>query len=189
MKFAPHAMKALCGRIAIGVGTLATLTTCTSTARPLEATPLAPHAAPIGQTPAPVIVAQAIVAEPIAQPAVVHHTGPISIAPTPMAYRKDAASHLYGLHKSRIFKGRMPPLLYAVGVLQVEIGELGTVSGVSWMRKPSHAPEVVEEIERMVRAAAPYPAPIRMGGVTYTDTWLWDKSGHFQLDTLTEGQL
>jgi len=25
--------------------------------------------------------------------------------------------------------------------------------------------------------------------VTYTDTWLWDKSGNFQLDTLTEGQL
>jgi hypothetical protein len=27
------------------------------------------------------------------------------------------------------------------------------------------------------------------GRVTYTDTWLWDKSGRFQLDTLTEGQL
>jgi periplasmic protein TonB len=25
--------------------------------------------------------------------------------------------------------------------------------------------------------------------VTYTDIWLWDKSGKFQLDTLTEGQL
>ena len=42
--------------------------------------------------------------------------------------------------------------------------------------------------ERTVRAAAPFPAPTRMGKVTYTDTWLWDKSGHFQLDTLTEGQ-
>jgi len=27
-----------------------------------------------------------------------------------------------------------------------------------------------------------------MGRVTYTDTWLWHKSGRFQLDTLTEGQ-
>jgi hypothetical protein len=27
-----------------------------------------------------------------------------------------------------------------------------------------------------------------MGSVTYTDVWLWDKSGNFQLDTLTEGQ-
>jgi protein TonB len=24
--------------------------------------------------------------------------------------------------------------------------------------------------------------------VTWTDTWLWDESGRFQLDTLTEGQ-
>jgi hypothetical protein len=24
--------------------------------------------------------------------------------------------------------------------------------------------------------------------VTYTDVWLWHKSGKFQLDTLTEGQ-
>ena len=40
-----------------------------------------------------------------------------------------------------------------------------------------------------VRSAAPFPAPIKMGKVTYTDTWLWHKSGQFQLDTLTEGQL
>ena len=31
-------------------------------------------------------------------------------------------------------------------------------------------------------------APARIGRMTYTDTWLWDKSGKFQLDTLTEGQ-
>jgi hypothetical protein len=60
------------------------------------------------------------------------------------------------------------------------------VKNLHWMRKPSHAPEVVAEIERAVRSAAP-PCPGR--SVTYTDTWLWDKSGRFQLDTLTEGQL
>ncbi len=57
------------------------------------------------------------------------------------------------------------------------------------MRAPHHAPEVIKEIERTVRAAAPFPVPQRMGRVTYTDTWLWHKSGQFQLDTLTEGQL
>ena len=50
-------------------------------------------------------------------------------------------------------------------------------------------PDVMREIERTVRAAAPFPVPARLGKVTYTDTWLWDKSGQFQLDTLTEGQL
>ena len=83
----------------------------------------------------------------------------------------------------------MPPLLYAVGVLQVEVDIQGRVAGINWMRAPSHAPEVIAEIERTVRLAEPYPAPVRMGRVTYTDTWLWHISGFFQLDTLTEGQL
>ena len=52
----------------------------------------------------------------------------------------------------------------------------------------SSAPEVIAEIERTVRLAEPYPAPVRIGRVTYTDTWLWHSSGLFQLDTLTEGQ-
>ena len=50
------------------------------------------------------------------------------------------------------------------------------------------APEVIAEIERTVRRASPFPAPTRLGKVIYTETWLWDKSGQFQLDTLTEGQ-
>ena len=74
-------------------------------------------------------------------------------------------------------------------MLEVDIDRKGRVSGVRWLRAPRHAPEVVAEIERTVRAAAPFPLPARMGKVTYTDTWLWDKSGRFQLDTLTEGQL
>jgi len=111
-----------------------------------------------------------------------------SNAPTARAYRKDAATHLYGLNQNRIYKGRMPPLLYAIGVLQVEVDSRGNVRDLNWMRAPKHAPEVVAEIERTVRAAAPFPAPDRMGKVVYTDTWLWHKSGRFQLDTLTEGQ-
>src|SRR3989344_1774328 len=79
-------------------------------------------------------------------------------------------------------------MLYAIGVLEVDIDRAGKVTRLRWMRAPKHAPEVVAEIERTVRAAAPFPAPTRMGKVTYTDTWLWDKSGHFQRDTLTEGQ-
>ena len=112
-----------------------------------------------------------------------------SSAATPRDYRKDAATHLYGLNAERIFKGKLPPLLYAIGVLEVDIDRTGKVTRLHWMRAPRHAPEVVAEIERTVRAAAPYPVPARMGKVTYTDTWLWHKSGHFQLDTLTEGQL
>lgn len=113
---------------------------------------------------------------------------PASAAVTPKAYRLDAAQHLYKLNTQRIYAGKLPPMLYAVGVLQVSIDSRGQVTQLHWMRAPRHAPEVIAEIERTARAAAPYPVPARLGKVVYTDTWLWDQSGKFQLDTLTEGQ-
>lgn len=116
-------------------------------------------------------------------------TPPPSNATTARAYRLDAARHLYALNADRIYQGKMPPLLYAIGVLQVDIGGRGQVLRMRWMRAPTQAPEVMVEIERTVRQAAPFPVPLRLGKVTYTDVWLWDKSGRFQLDTLTEGQL
>jgi protein TonB len=131
--------------------------------------------------------AEAHVLQPTAA-ASVHHDAGTSNAKDPRAYRADAAQHIYAMNSARIWKGRMPPLLYAIGVLQVEVDGKGNVRNLSWMRAPKHAPEVIAEIERTVRAAAPYPAPARMGKVVYTDTWLWHKSGRFQLDTLTEGQ-
>lgn len=124
-------------------------------------------------------------------------TGPVSgtrgsarasSAASARAYRQDGATHLYGLNAERIYKGRLPALLYAVGVLNVEIDRSGRVTRLDWLRPPRHAPEVMAEIERTVRQAAPFPAPARLGKVVYTDTWLWHKSGRFQLDTLTEGQ-
>lgn len=113
---------------------------------------------------------------------------PASAASTPKAYRLDAAQHLYKLNTQRIYAGKLPPMLYAVGVLQVSIDSRGQVTQLHWMRAPRHAPEVIAEIERTAREAAPYPVPARLGKVVYTDTWLWDESGKFQLDTLTEGQ-
>ena len=111
-----------------------------------------------------------------------------SLARNPREYRKDAASHLYAQNPQRIFKGRLPPMLEAVGVIHVDIDQRGEVKGIQWQRAPRHVPQVMREIERLVKAAAPYPVPAHMSQVTYTDVWLWHKSGKFQLDTLTEGQ-
>lgn len=113
----------------------------------------------------------------------------ISRANSVQDYRPDAAQHLYKNNGNRIYNGKLPPLLYAVGVLETDIDAQGLVTGVRWMRAPTHAPEVMAEIERTIRQAAPFPAPARLGKVTYTDTWLWHKSGRFQLHTLSEGQL
>lgn len=160
-------------RLFAGIATF--LAGCTSTPLP----PMAPPPPKPAPTPAPTPIVIAPVPAPVF----------VSQARTPRDYRIDAANHLYGKNQNRVYRGKMPPLLYAVGVLQVEVNHQGRVTGTSWMRAPSHAPEVMAEIERTVRQAEPYPAPVRMGRVTYTDTWLWHKSGLFQLDTLTEGQM
>lgn len=112
----------------------------------------------------------------------------VSAARSPREYRLDGAGHIYRKLHDRIFVGRLPRLLFAVGVVNVEIDARGEVSAIQWARAPRNAPRVMAEIEGLVRAAAPYPAPVLLGGVIYTDTWLWDKSGRFQLDTLTQGQ-
>ena len=143
-------------------------------------------APPAVSIPTPPPPAPPPLAPPVAKP---EPMTPASNASTAQAYRRDAARHLYSQNGHRIYSGKMPPLLYAVGVLQVDLDEKGHVSRLDWMRAPRQAPEVMAEIERTVRQAAPFPRPVRLGRVTYTDTWLWHKSGRFQLDTLTEGQL
>ncbi|WP_342667313.1 hypothetical protein [Comamonas composti] len=115
-------------------------------------------------------------------------TSPSSVPGADKGYRLEAARHLYARNASRIYPGKLPPMLYAIGVLQVDIDRNGRVQRLHWIRAPRHAPEVVAEIERTVRSAAPYPVPHGLARVSYTDTWLWDESGRFQLDTLSEGQ-
>lgn len=139
--------------------------------------------APPAPPPPPVVVA------PKPPPPPAYLPGEVSIAQTPKEYRKDAAGLLYEKFAPRIYKGKLPPLLHAVAVLDIEIDGRGRIDRIQWLRRPSHAPEVVAEIERMVRATAPFPAPVKMGRVVYTETWLWHKSGMFQLDTLSEGQI
>ncbi|MFN3956057.1 MAG: hypothetical protein ACK4Q6_00870 [Tepidimonas ignava] len=144
---------------------------------------------PAAQVPAPEPV---VVAPPAPEPApapMPEFTGKVSLASNEREYRRDGAAHLYTLYADRIYRGKLPPLLQAVGVMRLTIGPQGELQRLEWMRAPDHVPHVKAEIERLVRAAAPFPAARRLGSVVYTDTWLWDKSGRFQLDTLTEGQL
>jgi protein TonB len=140
--------------------------------------PTPPPAEPVLETTAPPPEAPVAVEPP---PIYVSH------AVTPRDYRRDGAQHIYGKNAHRIFKGKMPPLLQGVGTMQLELDHRGQIVTMNWMRPPSH-PGAKAEIERTIQEAAPYPAPVRMGRVYYVDTWLWDKSGQFQLDTLTEGQ-
>jgi periplasmic protein TonB len=160
----------------------ALLAGCASSPLPTSSPPVPSSPAPSSR---PIVTAPGV---PAPSTAPLPPSAP-SRATTPKDYRRDAASHLYARNAHRIFKGQLPPMLHAVGVLDVEVDRNGRVMALNWLRAPKHAPEVMTEIERTVRQAEPYPAPTRMGRVTYTDIWLWHESGKFQLDTLTEGQL
>jgi hypothetical protein len=104
-------------------------------------------------------------------------------------YRIDAARHIYAAYPMRVYRGRLPPLLYGIIMLETELDASGQVLNVSVVRKPA-ADEVAPWVLAMVRRAAPYPAPASMPGATvrFTETWFVDKSGLFQLFSLTEGQ-
>jgi hypothetical protein len=110
-----------------------------------------------------------------------------SQAETPLEYRSDGARHIYAAYAKHIHKGKMPPLLYGIAIIETEIDGQGNVQNVRVVRQPAAA-EVAPWAVDMIKNASPFPMPAKMGTVKYTDIWLVDKSGRFQLDTLTEGQ-
>ena len=120
---------------------------------------------------------------------------PSPLAATPQAseaesglnYKRDAAKHLYLTYPMRVYKGRMPPLLYGVAIVETDVETDGEVVDVR-LRRPPGAAEVGPWIVQMIRKAGPFPAPAKLGKTTYVDVWLVHKGGNFQLDTLTEGQ-
>ncbi len=110
-----------------------------------------------------------------------------SAAETPPAYKKDFATHVYKAYPMRIFRGKLPPLLYSVMLTETRIDAQGNVLDVSVVRKPA-VDAVAPWVVQLIKRAAPFPAPAKMGEATVLEIWLVDKSGAFQLDTLTEGQ-
>ena len=110
-----------------------------------------------------------------------------SPAETALEYRNDGARHLYAAYGKQIHKGKMPPLLYGIAIIETEIAADGAVRNVRVVRQPAAA-EVGPWAVEMIKKASPFPAPEKMGAVKYTEIWLVDKTGRFQLDTLTEGQ-
>ena len=103
------------------------------------------------------------------------------------SYRTGAAKHIYATYAERIYKGMLPPLVHAVVVIETEVDKLGNVTDIHVIRGPSHAPDVTEAVKAMITRASPFPAP-GAASTKFTEVWLVDHSGRFQLHALTEGQ-
>jgi TonB family protein len=112
----------------------------------------------------------------------------VSAAADMRAYRMDAARHIYASYASRIYKGRLPPLIHGVVVVETTVDASGHPRDIKLVRGPSHAPDVSVAVIEMIKRAGPLPAPARLGGARFTEIWLVHKDGRFQLDALTEGQ-
>ena len=138
---------------------------------------------------AAVLAAQPALAQFAMVPATQCKVPPVSANDVEQEYRIDAARHLYGCYPMRIFKGKLPPLLYGVMMVETELDAGGQVLNISVVRKQA-ADEVAPWIMAMIRRAAPYPAPAKFPGgvVKFTETFFVDKSGQFQTFSLTEGQ-
>ena len=112
----------------------------------------------------------------------------ISQAVDMRAYRIDGARHVYESYPHRIYRGKLPPLMHAIVVVETVLDEAGQVKEINVLRAPSHAPDVTAAVREMILRVTPFPTPARLGAVTWTETWLVDRSGRFQLDALSEGQ-
>lgn len=112
-----------------------------------------------------------------------------SAAKSDTDYRVDAAHHIYNQYPKRIYRGMLPPLIFSVMMVDVTVDSTGQVADVSVVRKPA-ADEVAPWVIAMIKRAAPFPAPVNTasGAAHFSEVWFVDKSGLFQLMSLTEGQ-
>jgi hypothetical protein len=110
-------------------------------------------------------------------------------ARTASDYRIDGARHLYLRYAPLIVDGKLPPMLHAIAVIRTTIDSRGRVTALQVTRPPAAAREVTPWIQRLIRAAEPFPPPPRgLKSVVYQEVWLVTADGRFQLHTLSEGQ-
>lgn len=100
-------------------------------------------------------------------------------------YKIAAARHIYASYGPKVYRGKLPPLLYGIAIVEIQVDEAGLVTGANLLRPPA-AKEVGPWVLQMILRAGPFPASGRPQ--RFNEIWLVDKSGLFQLDSLTEGQ-
>lgn len=156
------------------------------------------HDRPVSRALRAALIGALLAAAPCAWAQFATVPAPACEAPKPSAneveqeYRIDAARHVYACFPMRVYRGKLPPLLYGVMMVEIELDATGTVVATNVVRKPA-ADEVAPWVQAVIRRASPYPAPARLpksdaGTVRFTDVFFVDKSGQFQLMSITEGQ-
>lgn len=108
------------------------------------------------------------------------------------AYKEQIAQRIYERNNTT-FKGKLPPLLKSVVVLNVTVDEDGKPTKLA-VRRSNGFKHLERAALNSVRKAGPFPKPsaeVLAGGTsfTYLETWLFRDDGKFQIRTLAEPQM
>jgi len=152
------------------------------------APPPAPAPAP-APPPAPIVETPPEVMTPA--PPAPRAVGPVAklapVDPALEAWKRSAAERIHAANKAQLFEGKPHHLLRAVIVLEVTVDAGGRVVGSRILRSPKSKP-LDDMALASLRKAAPLPPPpkalLRRGNLVYSETWLVQNDGRFQLRTL-----
>lgn len=112
-------------------------------------------------------------------------------SPTLDAYKAEVAQHIMRHNSEQAFSGRLPPMLPAIVVLNITVGENGELQNVSIQRsRDRNASEVAVA---SMRRSGPLPKPASllaadMRALTFSETFLFGDRYRFQLRSLAGPQ-
>jgi protein TonB len=105
-------------------------------------------------------------------------------------YKTQVAQHVASHNRDRIFRGTLPPMLPAIVVLLITVDEEGQLHQVVVQR--SRDPDASEVALAAIRRSTPLPRPQQLaqadGKLTFTETFLFADSDHYQLRSLAGPQ-
>jgi protein TonB len=103
------------------------------------------------------------------------------------AWKRAAALRIHQANQKQLFEGRPHHLLQAVIVVEATVDRGGNVVGSRVTRSPK-----IKSLDQMalasLKAASPLPAPpstlLVRGNLVFSETWLVQNDGRFQVRTL-----
>lgn len=148
----------------------------------------APVTAPA--SPSPAVVQPPPAAAPVERAAPATTTAAVRLAPRDPAleqWKLRAAQQIHSANKTLLFEGRPHHLLKAVIVIEATVDRAGQVTQLKVMRSLG-----IKSLEQAalasLKAASPLPPPpatlVARGPLVFTETWLFQNDGRFQVRTL-----
>jgi protein TonB len=105
-------------------------------------------------------------------------------------YKTQVAQHVVQHNPGHTYNGKLPPMLPAIVVLEITVDENGGLREVAVQR--SRDPDASQVALASVRRSTPLPRPQQLaastGKLTFSETFLFADSSHYQLRSLAGPQ-